>query len=81
MQGAVFFDWTKDAIDTSTDTPVQMQMQPDLLAAALEAKGVNSGKPVLVRSITDYVHTWVTGELHDSISGSQVLRRLATHSS
>jgi hypothetical protein len=47
-QGAVFFDWTKDAIDASAGAPVQLQMQPDLLAAALEAKGVSRDKPVVV---------------------------------
>lgn len=48
----MFFDWTKDAIDTLATAPVQMQMQPDLLAAALEAKGVGSDKPVVVSSWT-----------------------------
>lgn len=49
MQGAVFWDWTKDAIDTAAGAPVQLQQQPDLLAAALEAKGVSNDKPVVVR--------------------------------
>jgi 3-mercaptopyruvate sulfurtransferase SseA len=47
-QGAVFFTWTKDAVDASAGAPVQLQMQPDLLAAALEAKGVSGDKPVVV---------------------------------
>jgi 3-mercaptopyruvate sulfurtransferase SseA len=51
LQGAVFFDWTKDAIDASAGAPVQLQMQADLLAAALEAKGVSRDKPVVVRLI------------------------------
>lgn len=47
-QGAVFWDWTKDAIDTSAPVPAQLQTNPDLLAAALEAKGISSDKPVVV---------------------------------
>jgi 3-mercaptopyruvate sulfurtransferase SseA len=47
-QGAVFFDWTKDAVDASAGAQVQLQMQPDLLAAALEAKGVSNDQPVVV---------------------------------
>lgn len=48
VQGAVFWDWTKDAIDATAGAPVQLQQQPDLLAAALEAKGISSDKPVVV---------------------------------
>jgi len=44
----MFWDWTKDAIDTADSAPVQMQQQPDLLAAALEAKGVSADKAVVV---------------------------------
>lgn len=50
IQGAVFWDWTKDAIDTSAAAPVQLQQDPELLAAALEAKGVSHEKPVVVSS-------------------------------
>jgi thiosulfate/3-mercaptopyruvate sulfurtransferase len=53
MQGAVFVDWTRDAIDTSTEVPVQLQQDPDLLAAALEAKGVSSDKPVVAYDTGD----------------------------
>lgn len=49
-QGAVFFDWTRDAIDMEAAPAVQLQMQPDMLAAALEAKGVSHEKPVVVGS-------------------------------
>jgi hypothetical protein len=45
----VFWDWTKDGLDASASAPVQLQTEPDLLAAALEAKGVNSDTPVVVR--------------------------------
>jgi len=48
VQGAVFFDWTRDGIDESASSAVQMQMHPDVLAAALEAKGVSPEKPVVV---------------------------------
>uniref|UniRef100_A0A383W482 Rhodanese domain-containing protein n=1 Tax=Tetradesmus obliquus TaxID=3088 RepID=A0A383W482_TETOB len=53
IPGAVFFDWTKDAVDTSAGAPVQLQMQPDLLAAALEAKGVSRDKPVVAYDAGD----------------------------
>lgn len=49
LQGAIFWDWTKDAVDVPAAVPVQLQVEPDLLAAALEAKGVSSSKPVVVR--------------------------------
>jgi 3-mercaptopyruvate sulfurtransferase SseA len=56
LQGAVFFDWTKDAVDTSAGAPVQLQMQPDLLAAALEAQGVSRDRPVVVRTHDSLQH-------------------------
>lgn len=55
LQGAVFLDWTRDAIDTSSELPVQLQQDADLLAAALEAKGVSSDKPVVVSRSSDPV--------------------------
>lgn len=48
-QGAVFFDWTADCVDADSGAPVQLQMRPDLLFAALEAKGVAADRPVVVR--------------------------------
>eukprot|EP00877_Chromochloris_zofingiensis_P002229 jgi/Chrzof1/12006/Cz06g17250.t1 len=48
IPGAVFVDWTRDGIDPDADVPVQLQMDPDLFAAAMEAKGVASDKPVVV---------------------------------
>jgi 3-mercaptopyruvate sulfurtransferase SseA len=44
----VFWDWTRDAVDASAAAPVQLLQEPDLLAAALEAKGVSHEKPVVV---------------------------------
>lgn len=48
LQGAVFFYWTRDAVDTAAGAPVQLQMRSDQLAAALEAKGISRDKPVVV---------------------------------
>eukprot|EP00775_Hariotina_reticulata_P006530 gene6530-6758_t len=53
IPGAVFFDWTRDAIDMEAASAVQMQMQPDVLAAALEAKGVSHEKPVVAYDAGD----------------------------
>jgi 3-mercaptopyruvate sulfurtransferase SseA len=49
LQGAVFFDWTKDGIDQESNVPVQLQMDSDAFAAAMEAKGVGTDRPVVVR--------------------------------
>lgn len=56
MQGAVFWDWTKDGLDLSASALVQLQTEPDLLAAALEAKGVSSETPVVVRVPGHWLH-------------------------
>ncbi|KAF8060571.1 STR1 [Scenedesmus sp. PABB004] len=48
VPGAVFWDWTATAIDAGAGTPLQLETAPDLLAAALEAKGVGSDRPVVV---------------------------------
>lgn len=50
IPGAVFWDWRTDGIDMTTAVPVQLQCDADLLAAALEAKGVSSDRLVVVRS-------------------------------
>lgn len=64
MQGAVFVDWTRDGIDPDADVPVQLQMDPDLFAAAMEAKGVASDKPVVVSAA-------LTSQLVDSTCAQQ----------
>ncbi|KAF6264271.1 Rhodanese-like domain-containing protein [Scenedesmus sp. NREL 46B-D3] len=72
IPGAVFFNWTKDAIDTSAGAPVQLQVQPDLLAAALEAKGISRDKPVVeAQRVSRGGPSVVLGQQHTSpCSGS-----------
>ena len=50
--GATFFDWTKDGVDGDEETPVQLQLDADIFAAELEAKGVGTDRPVVVSSST-----------------------------
>lgn len=47
--GATFFDWTKDGVDEDQDIPVQLQTDSDTFAAEMEAKGVGTDRPVVVR--------------------------------
>ena len=47
--GATFFDWTKDGVDEDEETPVQLQTDSDAFAAEMEAKGVGTDRPVVVR--------------------------------
>lgn len=46
--GATFFDWIKDGVDEDEETPVQLQIDSDTFAAEMEAKGVGTGRPVVV---------------------------------
>lgn len=48
LPGAVFFNWTRDGIDDSDAVPAQLQIDPGLFAAAAEARGVSSDRPVVV---------------------------------
>lgn len=48
IPGAVFVNWTKDGIDSLEGVPVQLQTDPDLFAASMEAKGVSSDQPVVI---------------------------------
>ena len=50
--GATFFDWTKDGINEDEETPVQLQTDADSFAAEMEAKGVGTDRPVVVRLCT-----------------------------
>lgn len=34
VQGAVFWDWTQDGLDTETSVPVQLQMDAGIFAGA-----------------------------------------------
>lgn len=66
----MFWDWTKDAIDTTASAPVQLQQEPDLLAAALEAKGVSSDKPVVVnKNLSE--RCYATSRQHSSVQTSR----------
>lgn len=49
--GATFFDWTKDGVDEDQEIPVQLQLDPDTFAAEMEAKGVGTDRPVVVRPL------------------------------
>jgi 3-mercaptopyruvate sulfurtransferase SseA len=49
VQGAVFLDWTRDGVDADDPVPVQLLADSGAFAAALEAKGVGSDRPVVVR--------------------------------
>ncbi|KAI8474551.1 MAG: rhodanese domain-containing protein [Monoraphidium minutum] len=48
IPGAVFFNWTKDGVDASQAAPVQLEADSDAFHAMLEAKGVDSERPVVV---------------------------------
>jgi hypothetical protein len=49
LQGAVFLNWTRDGLDLDNLVPVQLQPDVNTFASALEAKGVGSDRPVVVR--------------------------------
>ena len=56
----MFVDWTKDGIDQESNVPVQLQMDSDAFAAAMEAKGVGTDKPVVV---SDGRQLWLSEQL------------------
>ena len=47
LQGAVFWDWQQDGIDTSQEVPVQLQQHAETFGTAAAEKGVSADKPVV----------------------------------
>ena len=45
----MFIDWTKDGVDEDEETPVQLQLDAGTFAAEMEAKGVGTDRPVVVK--------------------------------
>lgn len=47
MQGAAFWDWTQDGIDTSASVPVQLDLDSDSFALTAAEKGISNDKAVV----------------------------------
>jgi 3-mercaptopyruvate sulfurtransferase SseA len=47
MQGAIFWDWTQDGIDTAAHVPVQLELDPERFETLAAEKGISSEQPVV----------------------------------
>ena len=61
IPGAVFWDWTSVGIDEDDEAPIQLQTNAGLFAAEMEAMGIGTDRPAVVRPAVSHSVAHCTG--------------------